>query len=207
MIYVFDLDGTLIDSTFRHGFLMERLLNAEGIKTEESFQERYMNLKSDGMSSKAVLKDVYGLDDDLVDRVVKKWIDQIESDEMLAFDKLYDDSIDTLERIKGRGEKIYYLSLRQRKKAAIEELKRLGIYEYAEEVYIGKPSAGVKFKAGKLIKLKKGKNNVIMVGDTEVDVKASINAGTGRYIVNRGFRSSVFFESFQIITIKGMDQL
>lgn len=199
MIYVFDLDGTLIDSTFRHGFLMERLLSKEGITVEEDFQERYMRLKRDGMSSKTVLRDAYGLNPDLVNKVVKKWVEQIESDEMLALDKLYDDSIETLERIKETGSQIYYLSLRQRKDAAICELKRLGIYDFAEEVYIGKPSEGVEYKVEKLRRLKM-MDEVLMIGDTEIDYEASETSKALYYLLNRGFRSRSYFERSHVLT-------
>ena len=196
MIYVFDLDGTLIDSTFRHGYLMGRLLREEGIEVEESFWDRYLNLKREGLNSKAVLRDVYGFEEGLVDRVVKKWVEQIESD----------DSIETLERIKVRGNKIYYLSLRQREDAAIDELKRLGIYDYAEEVFIGKPSEGVQYKVGKL-RLLKSIDKIKMVGDTEVDYEAAKNVSSSFVGLYRGFRSKSFWDGMSIHSIKDLKEI
>ncbi len=207
MIYVFDLDGTLVDSTYRHGYLMEKLLQDEGIKVEDGFKEKFLDLKRDGLSSMTILQDVYIYDKCLVKRVVEKWIGQIESDEMLAFDRLYDDSIEILGRIRESGFQIFFMSLRQRQKAVLEELRRLGLIEYADKVYIGKPFDGVKYKAECLDELRK-RDKVIMVGDTEVDYEAAKLCGVECFMLSRGFRSEDYLKKIGVSkAYNGLDLL
>ncbi len=48
MTFVFDLDGTLIDSTARHYILMRKILSDKGISVASGFDESYMKYKADG---------------------------------------------------------------------------------------------------------------------------------------------------------------
>ena len=199
MIYVFDLDGTLIDSSLRHGILINRILLEEGMEADDAFMNKYMENKRNGMNSKMTLQAEYGLDEKTADRLVSKWIDGIESDELLLNDKLYFDSIETLEKLKNRQKRISFLSLRNRKDAAIKELKRLGIFDYATDIFIGNTNLGKQYKANKLKELRH-REEVIMIGDTEIDYEASRMAGVKSYILDRGFRSMDYFKLYGIQT-------
>ena len=206
MKYVFDLDGTLIDSTYRHGYLMKEILEEEGIQLEKDFQEKYMDYKRNGLSSKEVLNEIYNFDVSLTDRVVDKWVKQIESDDMLCHDILYNDSIGVLKKIRNHGMKVYYLSLRQRKTSAIEELKNLRIFDYADEIFVGKPSEGVEYKMSILNQLG-GAEKTIMIGDTMIDAEAAIGAKVDFFILNRGFRSQNYFDARGINTFNSLEEL
>ena len=197
MIYVFDLDGTLIDSELRHGVLIKRILGNAGIPTDGDFLNKYLEKKRMGKNSKMILLEEFIIDEEAADTLVGEWIEGIENDEMLLYDKLYFDSLDTLKRIKESSQNIYFLSLRNRKDAAVSELKRLGIYDYATDLYIGATELGELYKAKKLTELKTI-DEVIMIGDTEIDYEASKMAGVSSYIVSRGFRNEEFLNTNSI---------
>ena len=191
MIYVFDLDGTLIDSELRHGILIKKVLQEEGLAINASFVDKYIENKKCGKNSKIILKEEYGLDEGIINSIVNKWISEIESDEMLQYDKLFYDSLEILEKLRKSSYSIYFLSLRSRRDAAIKELNRLGIFHYATGIYIGDPLLGKQYKAKKLQEISL-REEVIMIGDTEIDYEASEIARVSSYILSRGFRNESF---------------
>ncbi len=206
MIYVFDIDGTLVDSSYRHGFLMKNLLIEEGIKVNSDFQKKFLDYKRNGMNSRAVLKDVFGFEENVTNRVVSRWIREIESDEMLDYDVLYSDSIGVLERLS--NERIIFLSIRKRKNAAIRELKRLKIYNYAEEVFIETPgTTNMKIKRLKEIKNGNRQEVIQMIGDTEIDYEAAKKNDVKSYILNRGFRSEFFWRKNRVLSYSQLTEL
>lgn len=74
MTYVFDLDGTLIDSRERHWQLMKKLLRKHGVEAYDDFAESYMSYKADGHSGLDYLIDVMGIEQGLAKVVQQEWI-------------------------------------------------------------------------------------------------------------------------------------
>ena len=183
MIYVFDLDGTLIDSSKRHWMLMKKLLNNFGVTVPNSFSTDYLSYKSDGHNGKQYLIQVMGINENIADRIHKQWVEHIEDDEWLELDCLYDDAISTLNKIETE---ILLLTIRNNRDGVLRETARLGLNRYNLKIIVhGENKADV---------LKRLSDKCVMVGDTEVDYSAAIEASTEYYILNRGFRSRKYWQ-------------
>ena len=99
MIYVLDLDGTLIDSSIRHGELLRDILNKYNINCSVNFENEYLEFKRNGGSTFYYLQDVMGLSKVLCTEISRKWIEHIEDWKWLLKDILYDDALPFLNRI------------------------------------------------------------------------------------------------------------
>ncbi len=196
MTYVFDLDGTLIDSTRRHWVLMESILNDHGIKVDNNFADDYMSYKASGNGGKDYLKNILNIDNELASTIQKEWISRIEDESMLELDELYDDALPTLSKIK---EPILFLTIRENAEGLKKSLIRLGLNDYEVKILPhGESKANV---------LKEISDQVIMIGDTEIDYKAAIETGCNYYLLNRGFRNEDYWNELGIRSYKDLSEL
>lgn len=193
MIYVFDLDGTLIDSSSRHALLMRKVLNKFNINVPNNFDNDFLSYKADRHSGKLYLEEILKLDETQAAEINKEWIQHIEDEEWLETDKLYPDSIPTLNVLS--RQQIVYLSSRNREQAALEEVKRLGICSFANSIYIVNPFNGNN-KIDVLRKLAKTyQDKIIMIGDTENDYFIDDRQEIQSFVLNRGFRSKSYWDN------------
>lgn len=197
MTYVFDIDGTLVDSFERHIMVLKDALHRCNIETVIDGQE-YINYKCEGNSNKSYLRNVLHMNDRDIEEVCKIWELNIEREEYTILDSLYSDAKYVLERISGKAD-IYYLSARNNSKALLNELECLGIIEYPKDIIIVKPQNASAEKTEVLCKLIDSCSHPVwMIGDTEVDYMAAQKSGCEVYILHRGFRSAVFWSKFNI---------
>ena len=126
MRIVFDLDGTLIESSRRMYELFQRLVPESNLTKDE-----YWNLKRSGMNHKALLaKYVPGVDFDDFNAC---WLRLIEVDDYLDMDERYPDTLEVLGRLRERHE-IVLLTARQLETGLTKELSRLGLTGYFSQV-------------------------------------------------------------------------
>lgn len=184
MIYIFDLDGTLIDSKKRHWLLMKEILEKHNIKPLDSFPQSYMGYKADGNSGLAYLNEVMGLSLKVSCKIQREWIKQIENDEWLKYDMLYVDTIPTLNRLQGD---ILFLTIRENVSGLKSELNRLALNNFETIV--------LSHNEKKSNILKQLNKDCIMIGDTEIDLHAANDFGCEYYILNRGFRSKKYWDA------------
>lgn len=196
MTYVFDLDGTLIDSRKRHWMLMVDTLRKHGIRVGADFAYSYMKFKADGHNGKRYLTDVLNIEESVANDIQNEWILHIEDEVWLQFDELYDDVVSTLRKISGD---ILFLTIRNNKDSLIQELMRLGLSGYKVIVL---PHHEKKSEV-----LKQFTEDCIMVGDTEIDYYAAMEAGCNFYILSRGFRSNKYWEKQSVISHENLSQL
>lgn len=189
MTFVFDLDGTLIDSTARHYILMRKILSDKGISVASGFDESYMKYKADGNNGKKYLTDVLGINEADAALIQREWVKQIEDESYLLYDKLYDDSISTLNLI---NDSIVFLTIRSNESGIRNEIKRLGIDKY--------PLIVLSHGMDKADAIKDINDKVTVIGDTELDYKAAIDTGSDYYILNRGFRSKQYWDQRGVIS-------
>ncbi len=78
-MYVFDLDGTLIDSTKRHHLLMAKLLKEAGQEIPCSFAKEYMDYKASGHSGRQYLEQRLHIPADLAADIQQRWTAEIEN--------------------------------------------------------------------------------------------------------------------------------
>lgn len=123
MRYIFDLDGTLIDSSER----MYRLF-CELIPESTLTKEEYWSYKRDKVNHKKLIEMLYPhIPFDVFER---KWMQLIEADTYLCMDQNYADTIEVLSLLYDRGHELYLLTARQYKDGLLKELTRLGIIDF-----------------------------------------------------------------------------
>lgn len=215
MIYVLDLDGTLIDSSERHGRLMQEILSEAVPKSvSEKASGRhfdpveFMRYKADGNSGLRYLTDCLGLTEDAAGRIMSLWLRQIEEERWLALDVPYPDTLDFLDRLKQAHRKIYYLTARQNKEGLLWELQRLGIADYADEILVVSP-AGAREEKKRVVEtlvIRTGKDEgpICIVGDTENEYHLAKELSLPCFLLNRGFRSERYWEDRGVKSIPSL---
>ena len=199
MIYFFDLDGTLIDSRERHYLLMKKLLIESDIKIPSQFDCEFMKYKADGYSGKMYLKNIMGLKNEQAEKLQNLWIRQIENEEWLRYDKLYNDSKKTLEKLHEKD--VYFLTSRTNEQGLQNQIKKLELDKYVKKCIVVNPKDS-KYTKTTILKeyIIKHKDNCMMVGDTEIDYNAAVENNVQYYILNRGFRSKKFWDDMGILS-------
>lgn len=202
MRYVLDLDGTLIDSSERHYLLMQQILDKKSYNSEE-----FMRYKADGNSGKKYLTECLNLPEAAALEIMTLWQAQIEEEQWLAYDKLYPDTLEFLDWIKSRDKRIYFLTARQRKDAVLNEVKRLGIADYANEICVVSPSEALEQKKAFVKKIQDhciNNGSVYIVGDTENEYQLAKDLSLPYSILNRGFRSKKYWDEQGVSSISSL---
>lgn len=191
MTFFIDLDGTIIDSFERHYLLLQQLLKKYGIEKYIN-KEEYFKLKKNGINNYNYLINYLSIEKDLSLLIKNEWIENIENEEWLKYDKLFNDSLDFLD--KNKDNKIVYLTARKNKKNTLTEIEKLGIKSYASDIYIVNSDKPIENKAEIIQRYKKKyyKEKIVIIGDTEVEYFAAKITNINYYILNRGFRSKEF---------------
>lgn len=256
MIYIIDLDGTLIDSSERHSILMREILedyvadekisesilvnpNAEvgeagdmgksenedadalaemeaamgdttelleagiDIATNENSKkyfdaEEFMIYKADGNSGKKYLNKVLGIEDSLALSIMMKWGAEIETERMLAFDKVYEDAVPFLKSIKNKKNKVIFLTARQKENLIRDELKKLGLLKLCDKLIVVSPANAKKEKKEVVKKFVSSGKTVVVIGDTENEFELAKELELSAFILNRGFRSKAYWDKREV---------
>lgn len=198
MTYIFDLDGTLIDSTKRHWLLMMHILRQYNVSVNDGFGLDFITYKSYGNSGYDYLTNVLRIDEGLAKEIMTLWINHIEDEELLDTDELYDDAISILGRIHRIGGSVVLLTIRRNIIGLNKELKRLGLDRYELKV--------VRKGEDKAMVLNEY-SDCIMIGDTEIDYYAALKVGCASYILNRGFRDKSFWDKNGVISYSSLSCL
>lgn len=127
-MFIFDLDGTLIDSSERMYRLFQRLIPESIFSKEE-----YWKLKRNCINHKMIIDEYFPSYN--FDEFNRKWLNMIELEEYLVMDNNYSDTIDVLNYL-NKIDKIILLTARQSINELLWELERLNIRKYFDEVYI-----------------------------------------------------------------------
>lgn len=206
MIFVLDLDGTLIDSSKRHYVLMEKLLKeyADNISFNPA---DYMEYKRMGNSGKQYLKEELGLDKETSDAISKEWVTNIENEEYMDLDELYTDTIEFLDALKQKQYKIIFLSARHNRTNTLKQLEKFGIKEYADAIYVVSPERATEEKIEVIMTYQESGKETIIVGDTENEYDTAYAAGINYFVLNRGFRSKEYWDARDVITLNDLKTL
>ena len=175
----FDFDGTLLDSRNRHGIVLKDILNKFNIDIDVSdLIEFKRNNKSniDYLISK-------GIEENLAKEIQIQWIKNIEKEEYLTLDILYNNTIEILEKYSKENDLIL-VTARNNKVGLQNQINKFGLRKYFKEIYVvnsGKNTSELKAE------ILKRKNAVLMFGDTLSDKKAADIAGIEFEHFNNGF--------------------
>lgn len=125
---IFDLDGTLIDSSDRLFLLFKELVPECNFTKEE-----YWNFKRNKINHEKLLLDYFPTHSFSEFNV--EWMSKIELDRFLQYDKNYSDTKMVLSILKKKYE-IILLTARQNKSSVLTELKKLDILEYFDSINV-----------------------------------------------------------------------
>lgn len=123
MKYIFDLDGTLIDSSER----MYRLF-CELIPECTLTKVEYWSYKRNKVNHKKLIEMLYPKV--CFEEFENIWMCLIEEERYLSMDNNFDDTIEVLSKLKNDGDEIFLLTARQYKDGLLKELTRLGIIDF-----------------------------------------------------------------------------
>lgn len=185
----FDLDGTLLDSKKRHQIVMDDVLSKYGLTLNTDDLVLY---KSNGFNNISWLENK-GVDGELAHEIQKEWISNIERDDYLKLDLLYDGILDYLKML-SKQNKLYLLTSRNNVPGTLSQIKNLGLDQYFDKIEIVRSANATFDKIQFLVN-----NHVdIMVGDTEIDYQAACNAKCNFLVAIDGFRSLSFWSKYNV---------
>lgn len=186
--YLFDLDGTLVDSLGSISYFANKSLKKFGMDTIPA--DRYKVLVGDGAATlvKRMIKEVKG-DESLFQSVYDEYNTTYDND-FLYLAKPYDGIIDMLKNLKSSGHKIAIISNKPHSttQKICNELfgDLIDICFGKREGYPVKPDPTSVYEV--INKLSVKKSDCIYVGDTLTDMKTGSNAGIYTVGVLWGFR-------------------
>lgn len=185
MNVIFDLDGTLIDSSER----MYRLF--QDLVPESSFsKDEYWALKRNKVNHKHILEEYfpghsYKTFNDL-------WMHSIEKEEYLDMDTNYDDTLDVLRYFHGLKDcSIVLLTARQSKENLTRELQRLKIHDYFERILVTEGSCDKEelLKKTNSSELLADASGSLFVSDMGKDIELGNKKGFVTVGISHGFTS------------------
>ncbi len=189
MLVIFDLDGTLIDTKQEIWETFTRAFENLGMSLDHSKMERHI-----GLPLKELLEVLVGKYDMRVVEEIKKVYYSRKVRKIRIFPGME-------EIIKYNGFKKAILTSKRRS-TALNDLEYLKIKDYfpiivgADDIDNRKPcKEGIE----RIMKLANCKNrqDVFMVGDTEMDILAAKNAGVKSIAVTWGFRDEEFLKKYE----------
>ncbi|MCI8949863.1 MAG: HAD family hydrolase [Lachnospiraceae bacterium] len=183
MNIIFDLDGTLIDSSERMYKLFCCLVSQCKLTKKE-----YWDLKRDKVNHKELLKMRYPEIE--FSKFNKEWMRSIEKKYYLDMDQNYPDTLDVLYSL-DKSFDLYLLTARQSKTGLYDELKRLSLFGFFRKILL---TEGSKTKEELLCKVIKdipdlGDKRNIFVSDMGNDILLGNKIGYSTVAISHGFMS------------------
>ena len=186
MLIGLDLDGTLLDSRLRHVVALRKAADALEVPLSEGEAQTYLQLKCDGTSGVEALRQL-GIQE--AESISKRWVEIIESEELLALDQLYPDTLDALGRQQSRRSEFILATGRQNPAAARRQISRLGLEGYFREIIVVDPRDCSQSKAAAT----RNHDLSAVVGDTEIDLQWALDLGVNFHASSFGFRSQSYW--------------
>lgn len=176
---VFDLDGTLIDAGDRLYSLFQFLVPQSKLTCGE-----YWDLKRHKNTHAMILANRFGYDEREIRDFERRWLELIETEEYLNKDTVYSGVIEALNRLK-RKNVLYLATARQSVETTIAELKRLGLFDFFNDVFV------TEHKTTKEELIRRHVASLspddVFVGDTGKDVQTGKALGMKTIAVSNGF--------------------
>jgi phosphoglycolate phosphatase len=189
MQYIFDLDGTILDTSERYYFIYYKIVKEFG--GDPLSKNMYWDYKRDKVSENEIMKASH-LHQSYSKEYKTLRQEYIESDHYLKLDKIWPELFDFIPTSKIFN-KILLLTFRQKKQQLITQLENLGILNWFEKILTVESSDQRidrdKLKADRILKSCSSDLKGILVGDTETDIKTGKLLGLKTIAVSFGIRN------------------
>ena len=185
---ILDLDGPLLDGIDRHYACYSEILGELGF--EPIARDPYWRQKRARVARKELLAQSYAAQ--RYDEFARRWLELIESKQMLALDRLQPEVLSVLTRWSRSGKSMVLATMRNHRQGTLRQLDETGLLPCFDHVCVtGSQDRGGKAAAVREFAYAAGCNleNAIWVGDTEVDIEAARQLGIPIYAVTNGLRS------------------
>lgn len=191
MNIIFDLDGTIIDSSDRLYNLFQFLVPESNFTKNE-----YWDLKRDKVDHEHII-DFYFPNVDF-GQFNDGWMKLIENRSYIESDKLFPDTVQTLESLH-KLNNLVLLTARQSKEMLLYELDRLGIRQYFECILITERKCDKLTLLDEAIKSGRfNKNpNDLFVSDMGKDIMAGKKGGYRTVAITHGFMRRIRLEEYE----------
>lgn len=184
----FDLDGTLIDCSWRLYNLFQELNSASKLSYDE-----YWEIKRRPTNQKKLLCGMFDFSEDELNKFQSAWMEKVEDKERLATDIVFDEVIEVLGKLQ-KTNNMYLVTHRQSKIKAEQQAEWLGIAKYFKNFLVTERRIS---KADLILQTLKVSENDILVTDTGEDIKEGKLLGIKTVAVSSGsLNSGVLAEYF-----------
>ena len=196
---IFDFDGTLLNSNFRHKKLLYDVLKLSSPKVIYTDLTDYLPYKREGNSTLEYLKRKFiNLE---INKINNEWIDNIENKYYLKYDTLYKDTLFCLEELRKKYN-IILVTARKNEIGLFNQIEKNNLINYFNEIIIVKPGNPKYSKVKKI-----GFNISYVIGDTENDSELADNLGCIFFALNRGFRSKNFWDHRNVLSFNKLENI
>lgn len=182
-----DLDGTILDISEKYYRIYSDTIISLGYDLLS--KEKYWQLKKEKRQEEDIAK-MSGINETAIFKYYnKEWQSKIESLKYLEYDKLIPNAVKTLKNLK-KFNRIVLVTLRKSQINLYKELERLNIVSLFDGILIGK-GAGEQWEIkAKLVESDNTfeKKKSVIIGDTEVDIRAGKKLGIKTIAVLSGIR-------------------
>ena len=179
MIIIFDLDGTIIDSRMRLYFLFKKIVN-----TNLDF-DSYWLLKRQKISHHQLLVEYHQYSKFQIEKFNIKWMNMIESNEMLALDKMHYGVDDLIKSLSVTND-LYLCTARQNKKKVLNQIKNFKLNYFKKILVTEQKNSKINLLRTYLPK-KHEKGWII--GDTDYDIEVGKELNFYTCAVLNGFHN------------------
>jgi phosphoglycolate phosphatase len=181
-----DLDGPLLDVSERYFRVHVDILSRFGLKSID--KPNFWNGKRNRRPLSLLLTDSGATFDE--GAYSKLWLENIESDDYLSFDRVHDGVIPLLQHL-GQEHTQVLVTLRQRSEAVRAQLSRLQLNSYFRAILTAAPLSHHSWRVKRNLIESSGLADETswIVGDTEVDILAGKSLGLTTVAVLSGIRN------------------
>ena len=178
---LFDLDGTLIESKIRLFQLFSLLIPNTCLDAN-----KYWEKKQAGIGHEVLISSIQHTSSLSFSDLQSEWMELIESDEFLNFDKPFSFSTPLLKNLKSKNIELYLITARQFPEKVKKQLQTFGWDNYFTEVWVTQQKES---KKDLLIRIGIPNDVIAMVGDTGYDILTANELGIYSVGVLTGFHS------------------
>jgi phosphoglycolate phosphatase-like HAD superfamily hydrolase len=200
MLIGLDLDGTLIDSRLRHVAALLQAAEACSVLLSENEAQTHFRLKREGSSGIQALRQL-GIP--LAENIIRRWVEIIESEEMVGLDRLYSDTLQALKLQRDRQDTFVLVTGRQNQALARRQIAKLGLEEFFCGIIVVDPRDCCQTKAA----VTRPYDLSTIVGDTELDLQWAADLGSRFYASSYGFRSESYWHRRQVTSYASLSEI